>query len=298
MTVTEYITDTFVDTYHPSLPLFTYVHSPSSRFDAQGKPLILLLHGAGGDHHHFDDVFPLLIENGYYTMVADMRYHGRSQPTDHHANPVFDFEVILQDLDRALTWFQKRHALSELPIVLGGISMGGLIAQAYALRLLSAYENSPVKIHAQIGIGCAHILISDPAIPWLTLYKAASYEDTCNMIPAARQSIAESAISQLGKARSASSLCLVDDKTLFCCFRACANALPTCTHDLSSIPQLLLRGESDLHTKGVMEAWYSNATKKMQTKAAYQVIPSAGHLVTMDKGHQTAEHIITFLTSQ
>jgi hypothetical protein len=47
-----------------------------------------------------------------------------------------------------------------------------------------------------------------------------------------------------------------------------------------------------------MEAWYFNATKTTQTKTAYQVIPSAGHLATMDKGYLVAEHIITFLTSQ
>lgn len=297
MTVTEYITNTFIDTHHPSLPLFTHIHFPPSRFEALNKPLILLLHGAGGDHHHFDDVFPHLIENGYYTMVTDIRYHGRSQPSDHHASPVLDFKVILEDLDRALSWFRKWHALAELPLVLGGISMGGMIAQAYALHLSSASKYSFVKIHALAGIGCANIQIPDPAIPWLTLYKVASYDDTHSMIPAARQSIADSAHSQLGKARSASSLCLVEDRTLFCCFRVCANAPSTCTHELSSIPQLLLRGESDRHTKDVMEAWYSKATKTSQTKTVYQVIPSAGHLATMDKGYLVAEHIIAFLTS-
>ncbi|KAI8099527.1 Alpha/Beta hydrolase protein [Halteromyces radiatus] len=302
----EYLTTTYIDTHHPLLPLYTYFYSPESSRRDKIKSIILLLHGAGGDHRQFDDVFPLLVQEGYQVMVCDIRYHGKSQPANDTLldKPIFDFHVIIKDINRALTWYIKQQQQeSELTfsLILGGLSMGGMIAQSYLYQHTNSLQATPnVKIHALLAFGCSNILISDPIIPWMIFYKDACFDDdnVQAIILSARKEIIDSAYQPLTKNQVHSALTLVSDKILFHCFCACANSFTFVSDkSLSNIRQLLIRGEYDLYTKEVMDAWYLKRRRLHgYMDVDYHVIPNTGHFVTMEAGKQVAQHVITFLS--
>jgi 3-oxoadipate enol-lactonase len=86
-------------------------------------PLVLFLHGIGGNRHHWREQLPIFATR-FKAVAWDARGYGES---DDYEGPL-DFSSFTQDLLRVLDFFkvQKAHLV--------GLSMGGRIARNFALR--------------------------------------------------------------------------------------------------------------------------------------------------------------------
>ncbi len=91
----------------------------------QGKPVVLL-HGGGTDHAllSWRETISALTEAGYYVLAPDHPGYGNS--------PLPDYPVTMKNLTTYFARFVARLELERPSIV--GVSMGGAIALAYALR--------------------------------------------------------------------------------------------------------------------------------------------------------------------
>jgi 3-oxoadipate enol-lactonase len=88
-----------------------------------GAPVVVLLHGATLDHHAWDDQVEALATR-YRVVVPDLRGHGESTLQDR-----FDFDAAVDDLVALLD-----EVDDGAPLALGGLSLGGNIAQEIVYR--------------------------------------------------------------------------------------------------------------------------------------------------------------------
>ena len=94
-------------------------------FEDEGHgPAVVLLHSLGTDRTMWDGVTPLLVGGGFRVIRPDLRGHGRSErPTD-----AYSLDDFADDLAQLQDWLEI-----ATPHVVG-LSLGGMIAQAFALR--------------------------------------------------------------------------------------------------------------------------------------------------------------------
>jgi pimeloyl-ACP methyl ester carboxylesterase len=88
-----------------------------------GAPVVVLLHGATLDHHAGDEQVEALAPR-YRVVVPDLRGHAESTLQDR-----FDYDDAVDDLVALLDEVDDRA-----PLVLGGLSLGGNIAQEIVYR--------------------------------------------------------------------------------------------------------------------------------------------------------------------
>jgi alpha-beta hydrolase superfamily lysophospholipase len=88
--------------------------------------LVVLVHGYGEHIGRYEHVAQALAERGAAVVGPDHVGHGRS---DGERALVEDFEAVVDDLRRVV-----EDARGDLPVVMVGHSMGGLIATRYAQR--------------------------------------------------------------------------------------------------------------------------------------------------------------------
>lgn len=88
----------------------------------QGRPGVLLLHGLGATSASWAPQLSALVAAGYRPLAPDLRGFGRSSFPGS-----WSLQAVAQDLDALLTHLQ----LSQVHVV--GISMGGVVAQVFAL---------------------------------------------------------------------------------------------------------------------------------------------------------------------
>jgi pimeloyl-ACP methyl ester carboxylesterase len=98
-------------------------------------PRVVLLHGATLDHHAWDAQVDALSER-YRVVVPDLRGHGESTMEGR-----FRFEDALADVLALLDVVDAEHPGS--PITLGGLSLGGNLAQEVVYR-------DPDRVHALV----------------------------------------------------------------------------------------------------------------------------------------------------
>jgi alpha-beta hydrolase superfamily lysophospholipase len=91
--------------------------------------LAVLCHGYGEHIGRYGHVADALVEHGASVVGLDHAGHGRSEGT---RVLVEDFEDVVDDLHLAVTWGREQQP--DLPVVLIGHSMGGMIAARYAQR--------------------------------------------------------------------------------------------------------------------------------------------------------------------
>jgi pimeloyl-ACP methyl ester carboxylesterase len=107
---------------------------------------VLLIHGAGHDHHVWDDVATSLASAGLRTLAPDLPGHGAS------AGPA------LASIDALAAWsMQLVDALGLAQVCLGGHSMGSLIA-------LAAAAQTPGRVARLVLIGCIAPMPVAPAL--------------------------------------------------------------------------------------------------------------------------------------
>jgi pimeloyl-ACP methyl ester carboxylesterase len=105
-------------------PIHYWLHG-----DDASLPLLVLTHGAGCDHRMFDPQLPAL-DGLCRTLTWDVRGHGQSRPM---GDASFTLDRVVDDLVAIL------DHIGTGDVIIGGQSMGGLVAQVFAERCRSGH---------------------------------------------------------------------------------------------------------------------------------------------------------------
>jgi len=141
------------------LQIFAQIWEPEV---VQSKAVICLVHGIGEHSGRYAPVAETFGKSGYVFFSADLRGHGRSAGARGHIN---DIEEIMLDIDTLIE--QARARYPQLPIILYGHSLGGILVLHYGLKrkpnikgivatssgLRTALENEPLKVNAARILG-------------------------------------------------------------------------------------------------------------------------------------------------
>ncbi|KAL0138213.1 Alpha/Beta hydrolase protein [Mucor lusitanicus] len=254
------------------------------------NPLILMVHGAGGDLHHYETVTPTLVEQGYRVLLIDVRYHGLSQlKQDDAEDPEktsWTFDDVLQDIDAMLTAIKAKHyqGVDQIQLFMAGLSMGGMITLLYAEKEAKCSKRKD-GIHLMgtipIASGIPHLEI--PRLGWdLYAERRATLED----LAWTRSAIIQSSITPYGQDQTSRAMELISDHALYECLVAIATMLPN-----PSDPPVYYT--QDVLTKPEMELLYQLCVEQgVDTERAY--IQNAGHMAILDQGEQVGRHISAF----
>ena len=96
--------------------------------DGRPKAVVCLVHGLGEHIGRYDHVGAALTSAGYALLGSDLRGHGRSGGARGHSPSL---EAFMSDIDLLLGKAAQRHP--DLPRILYGHSLGGLLVLAYVL---------------------------------------------------------------------------------------------------------------------------------------------------------------------
>ncbi|KAI8142210.1 Alpha/Beta hydrolase protein [Fennellomyces sp. T-0311] len=264
-------------------------------------PLVIFFHGAGGDHYHFDSVWPILIRAHYRVLTCDLRFHGESQ-TQSNQGDCTDMGAMADDVHHVLKWFKKRNGACDL--IFAGLSMGGILAQV-CVDQESRWRSLGYELCGWIAIACPSIHMVWPRIAWMDIYRGAPSMDP-EALQIARQSIIASAVHEYGKQETARAIDLVSDATLFQCLRGCADSLTPPPHEPvppkfdgspTRFRHLLITGAADEYTVNVMSEWKAlNGEEGIES--VFRIVSDCGHMVSLDQGACLANAIIDFFSEQ
>ncbi|CAO3611453.1 unnamed protein product [Mucor hiemalis] len=245
-------------------------------------PLIWLTHGAGGDLKHFDTVIPVLIESGFQVLLADVRFHGLSQPKGDQTaieSASFDFKDIMDDMNWVLRQVKRDYYPNDtIQLILGGLSMGGMISLLYASQH-EEWQDNRIRLRGIIllAAGIPYLEVDRPG--W-ELFKEGQV--TPELFQFAKSAIIASSIKDPGQ-------CLV----------AIANLLPSPSNPpkpyqlLTTVPMLLVMPDGDPYTKLEMEKLHeTNISNGVHSEAV--IIKDSGHMVIIDQGSQVGVCIKDF----
>lgn len=84
---------------------------------------LLLLHGIGADHNMWEPQIHTYPEQGFFLIVPDLRGHGKSDKVD---------SLSMKDWSRDLAELMDELGIKKTAVA--GVSMGGIIAQHFALH--------------------------------------------------------------------------------------------------------------------------------------------------------------------
>ncbi|KAL9550417.1 hypothetical protein MBANPS3_004745 [Mucor bainieri] len=256
------------------------------------NPLILMVHGAGGDLHHYETVTPTLVAQGYRVLLIDVRYHGLSQPqeddTEDPEKTTWTFNDVLQDIDIMLADIKETHyqGVDQIQLFMAGLSMG----ESKGKRENGIHLVGIIPIAA----GIPHLEIA--RLGWdLYAERRATLED----LAWTRSAIIQSSITPYGQDQTKRAIELISDHALYECLVAIATMLPNPSATpipytvKSKLPTLLLIPEQDVLTKPEMELLYQLCVDQgVDAERVY--IQDAGHMVILDQGEQVGKHISVF----
>ncbi|KAI8639699.1 Alpha/Beta hydrolase protein [Parasitella parasitica] len=265
------------------------------------SPLILMIHGAAGDLHHYKTVTPALVEKGYRVLLMDVRYHGLSQlEEDENVDPettTWTFAEVLQDIDSMLDKIKECHyqETKEITLFVAGLSMGGLTTLLYAERRAKE-EKEGIKLAGIIPIASAipHLEITRPG--W-DLY--AERKATPEILEWSKTSIIASSITPEGQEETRRAMQLISNHSLYECLVAIGSMLPNPSdppvpYTAVNVPTLLIFPDQDPLTKPEMDLFY-NLCKEQKVDVEKIEIKDAGHMVILDQGPQVGNHITKFV---
>lgn len=131
-------------------PLHYWVHGPA------GAPWVVLLHGAGMDHHMFDPQVEALASD-HRVLAPDLRGHGWSRPLPGEG------EVHIDDLVADLLAILDEVGAERA--VIGGQSLGGYVAQHF-------HHQHSSRVRALVVIGATGIALPNSRMAMLGLRMA------------------------------------------------------------------------------------------------------------------------------
>jgi alpha-beta hydrolase superfamily lysophospholipase len=126
------------------------------------RAVVCLVHGIGEHTLRYLNVAEAFTKEGYVLFGADLRGHGRSGGPRGHFPSI---EVVLQDIDLLIEHAHELHP--DLPLILYGHSLGGILVLHYGLKrkpdvkgviatsspLHTALEEQQVKVMAAKILG-------------------------------------------------------------------------------------------------------------------------------------------------
>lgn len=233
------------------------------RYSDSGGPgrVVVLTHGAGADHHMFDQQFVSLAADGQRVVVWDMRAHGESAPSGvpfTKASAVGDLSALID------------HLGLVRPVV-AGHSLGGNLAQALVrddpdrfagiIVMDSTWNSGPLTRTERFLLRLAAPSLA--LIPARSLPRVMAQASA--VTPAARDD-ATRAFSQMSK------------QQFIEVWRATVTFVDPDPTYRTPIPLCLIRGAAD-KTGNIATAMPHWAAAEGVTE---HVVPGAGHLVTQD----------------
>lgn len=97
----------------------TYLHEAGD----PANPVVLLLHGQGGDHKMWAPQIELFASQGFHVLAPDMLAHGQSSKVN---------QLQLSDWENQIIDLLAHKGIADCILI--GVSMGGVIAQYFASR--------------------------------------------------------------------------------------------------------------------------------------------------------------------
>ncbi|KAI8970309.1 Alpha/Beta hydrolase protein [Mycotypha africana] len=269
------------------------------------SPLILLIHGAGGDSQHFNTVIPNLVSNGYRVLVLDVRFHGASQLLNGSLDSdtiTFSFDDVLSDIELTLEEVKRVHYPEEkyVHLFIGGLSMGGMVSLLYATdsclnKRLAGNLGIVLEGIILIAAGIPHMHI--PRIGW-DIYS--ERKATAEYLEWTRSAIIQSALTEYGQKETTRAMKLISDHNLFECMVAIATLLPSPSsaqpnsYELKTKkPMLLLIPDKDPYIRPEMELLHQINLENGVNSELVTVYDS-GHMAILDKGEEVGTLILNF----
>lgn len=137
---------------HDDIDIFAQTWEPTV---VSPRAVVCLVHGLGEHSSRYAHVPEAFGKEGYILFASDLRGHGRSGGVRGHISSIDDF---MKDIDLLLA--QARIIYPNLPIMLYGHSLGGILVLCYGLKrkpalkgviatgagLHTALEQQPVKM--------------------------------------------------------------------------------------------------------------------------------------------------------
>ncbi|MEM6518898.1 MAG: alpha/beta hydrolase [Cyanobacteria bacterium P01_D01_bin.71] len=115
---------------------------------------IVLLHGIGADHRMWQPQIEAFASSGFYVLAPDLLGHGQSSKVKH---------LELQDWEHQILDLLREHQRETC--ILMGVSMGGVIAQSFAVhhpdrvsRLIVADTFAELKTPLERALGFSQVI--------------------------------------------------------------------------------------------------------------------------------------------
>lgn len=223
-------------------------------------PTLVLVHGAGGTHFSWGELRTAKFAAAY---SLDLPGHGRSQPPSRTSVEAYADDVAA---------FVAAMGLPQ--VVLGGISMGGAIAQTLALRQpdwLSGLLLVATAAHLPVADAILHHIQPDFHATMRLIAKLEWPKGTPDEIVA----------------RSYQELANHDPALVYADFAACHAFDVRDRLSEITVPALVLAGDSDRMTSLTQAEFLAQTIPQ----ARFQVIEEAGHMVALARPQAVAEAV-------
>ncbi|HVM73986.1 MAG TPA: alpha/beta hydrolase [Candidatus Paceibacterota bacterium] len=246
-------------------------------------PVVVLVHGIGGDVDGWEYVRNVLNREGMSTVALDVRGHGYSA----HPRPAkyYQMELLVKDIVHVI------DAEGLKRVILVGHSGGAILALNFALAhherldglvLLAGSYKAPAYMRSRFTKFLAQTIISLGAFvshphlgEWHSTYPKGKHHKEYELWGLARTIMRNSLRSYLLVSRELMSIDL--------------------EHRLAEItvPTLLLVGEKD----SIYPLVISQQMHKKIPNSRLEVVPGANHVLILNNIEETAGHIIDFVRS-
>jgi len=240
----------------------------TSKTNGAKQPILVLIHGAGGNYLHWPHNLRRL--NHYKVYAPDLPGHGKSSGLGQQS--------VRSYADAVARWM-KSVGIDQA--VIAGHSMGGAIAQMLAIEY-------PKLVRALILVATGAKLEVNQNL----LFKLSTPATTPSAVddiikwswkPGTEQKLLEKIREQLLATRSA---------VIYGDYLACNNFDLTSSLKKIKVPTLVVAGEDDKMTPLDLNRQLEQGIRQAQIA----VVPNAGHMVMLEQPDKVAREALTFLS--